>query len=66
MRKTTLLFFAFQEIYRAGDLEVTIDYKVTSDCKPDEDCEYTAFAAKMTAQQGNRTETRELTGGCGV
>ncbi|HWQ32600.1 MAG TPA: hypothetical protein VNQ79_06935 [Blastocatellia bacterium] len=54
------------ERYRAGDLNIRIDYVVTGVCDPkDEGCEVTWYNATLTVTRGDQKKVVKAVGVCG-
>jgi hypothetical protein len=55
-----------KELYRAGSLNVRVDYSVTKTCPPrDDSCEATWYDATITLTRGNQKRIMKTVGVCG-
>lgn len=67
MKRDTKVGEMFSEIYRLGSTSIRFDNQITFACPPrDEECEVTKFRGILTVTDGERKETYQTTGECGL
>lgn len=67
MKKNSKVGEKFSEIYQLGSISMRFDNQITFVCPPrDEECEVTKFRGILTVTDGERKETYQTTGECGV